>query len=258
MHIDEFGPRDAIPIVFLHGSMVAGWMWMGQVEDLPEYRCIIPDFPGFNRSADEKWISFADTADRVAEMIRHRCVDRSAYIVGLSLGGIVGLNVAVRHPETVRSLIISGVPYGTVPPLLRVLSRAMIWMYQRVWGAQLIARLFGIPQDESMDAFLDTARRTDPRALHAVIDEVNREPLPKGLDEVTTPVLAVVGEKDSAIARHAVLYLDEISPDVAGYIVPEVGHQWNAEEQQLFSDMVRSWIESGSVADRLLPVGRTR
>ena len=109
-----------------------------------------------------------------------------------------------------------------------------------------------------MDAFLDTARRTDPRALHAVIDEVNHEPLPLGLDEVTTPVLAVVGEKDSAIARRAVLYLDEISPGTAGYTVPEVGHQWNAEKQQLFSDMVRLWIKSESVDDRLVPVGGTR
>jgi len=258
MHVDEFGPTDAVPIVFLHGSMVAGWMWMGQVEDLPEYRCLIPDFPGFNRSADEEWISFEDTADRLAEMIRHRCVDGTAYIVGLSLGGIIGLYVAVRHPETVRSLIISGVPPGTVPPLLRALSRMMLWLYQRTWGARLVARIFGIPADESMDAFLETARRTDPRALRAVMDEVHSTPLPQGLDEVTTRVLAVVGEKDTAPARRAVSYLDKVIPGAEGNTVPEVGHQWNAENQDLFSDMVRAWIESGSVDERLLPVGGKR
>jgi pimeloyl-ACP methyl ester carboxylesterase len=216
MHVDEFGPKDAVPIVFLHGSMVAGWMWMGQVEDLPEYRCLIPDFPGFNQSADEEWISFGDTADCVADMIKRRCIDGTANIVGLSLGGIIGLYVAVRHPETVRSLIISGVPHGTVPPLLRAFSRAMLWLYQRTWGARFIARIFGIPQDESMDAFLDTAS-----------------------------------------ARRAVSYLDEVIPGAAGNTVPEVGHQWNAEKHDLFSDMVRAWIESGSVDERLLPVDRT-
>ena len=40
-----------------------------------------------------------------------------------------------------------------------------------------------------------------------------------------------------------------------GGIVPGVGHQWNAEKPKLFSDMVRAWIEFGSVDDRLLRVG---
>jgi pimeloyl-ACP methyl ester carboxylesterase len=258
MHVDEFGPTEGVPIVFLHGSMVAGWMWMGQVGDLPDYRCLIPDFPGFHRSAEEEWISFADTADRVAEMIKHRCVDETAHIVGLSLGGIIGLNLTVRHPGTVRSLIISGVPYGTVPPLLKALSRAMLWLYNRAWGARFVAHIFGIPADESMDTFLDTARRTDPSALRAVMDEVNRAPLPQGLNEVTTRVLAVAGEKDTAPARRAVSYLHEVIPGATGCTVPEAGHQWNAEKQELFSEMVRSWIESGSVDSRLLPVSGTR
>ena len=65
---------------------------------MSEYRCLIPDLPGFDRSAGEEWISFGDTADRIAEMIKHHCADGKAHIVGLSLGGIIGLNVAVRHP----------------------------------------------------------------------------------------------------------------------------------------------------------------
>ena len=255
MHVDEFGPEDGAPIVFLHGSMVAGWMWMGQIEDLREYRCLLPDFPGFGRSGDETWISFADTADRVADMIQQRCVDGRAHVVGLSLGGIIGLHVAVRHPESVRSLIISGVPQGTLPRLLKALSRAMLWLYRRDWGIRLVARILGIPQDESMEAFLDTAMRTDPRALRAVVAEANRAPMPGGLDKVAARVLAVVGERDTAPARRAVRYLHEVIPGAVGCVVPKVGHQWNAEKPKLFSDMVRAWIDLGAVDDRLLRVG---
>ena len=46
MYVDEHGPDDGVPIVFLHGSVVAGWMWMGQVQDLSEFRCLLPDLPG--------------------------------------------------------------------------------------------------------------------------------------------------------------------------------------------------------------------
>jgi pimeloyl-ACP methyl ester carboxylesterase len=62
MYLEEHGPVDGAPIVFLHGSMVAGWMWLGQVDGLPDHRCLLPDLPGIGRSADEPWVSFADAA----------------------------------------------------------------------------------------------------------------------------------------------------------------------------------------------------
>jgi pimeloyl-ACP methyl ester carboxylesterase len=245
---------DGVPIVFLHGSMVAGWMWKGQVADLPDYRCLLPDLPGIGSSAEESWTSFADTSDGIAELIETRCTGRSAHLVGLSLGGITGLHVVARHPELVRSLIVSGVPYGRLPSALRLLSTVMIGLYRRPWGARLVARLFGIPDDESMDAFMQTARQTDPASLQALTREVSRTPLPQGLEAVTVPTLAVVGEKDTAPARQAVPYLRGVMPNAVGCIVPEVGHQWNAENQELFSDMIRQWITLQAVNDQLIEV----
>jgi pimeloyl-ACP methyl ester carboxylesterase len=189
--------------------MVAGWMWFGQAEDLGEYRCLIPDLPGFDHSARDEWDNFAGVADRLEEMIVERCADRSAHVVGLSLGGIAGLHLAIRHPDAVRSLVVSGVPQGAVPVSLRVLSRLLLWLYTRPWGARIVATIFGIPNDESRDAFLATAARTNPRALGAVMSEVNERPLPAALDQLTMPVLAVVGERDSRprseCPRHAVV-----------------------------------------------------
>lgn len=253
MYVDEYGPEAGVPIVFLHGSMVAGWMWMGQVEDLPEYRCLLPDLPGIGRSGRETWTSFAETADRVAEMILDRCPDGSAHLVGLSLGGIIGLHVAARHPERVRSVIVSGVPYGTVPLPLRLISRVMLWLYGRAWGARLVARVFGIPDEESFEAFVQTADQTDLAALRTITAEVYHSPLPADLGGISMPVLAVVGEKDTAPAKRAVLHIQDSILGAATRIVPGVGHQWNAEDQALFSAMVRSWVDSRTVDERLVP-----
>lgn len=124
--VQEHGPEDGAPIVFLHGSMVAGWMWLGQVEGLPGHRCLLPDFPGVGGSFDEEWVSFADTADRLAGSIRDGCAGGSAHLVGLSLGGIVALHVALRHPDVARSILVSGVPSGSIPFALRALSSLML------------------------------------------------------------------------------------------------------------------------------------
>jgi pimeloyl-ACP methyl ester carboxylesterase len=251
MYIEEHGAADGTPVMFLHGAMVAGWMWHGQVEALTTYRCLLPDFPGMGQSANEQWIGFADTADRIADEIRARCVDSSTHLVGLSLGGIIGLNVAVRHPDTVRSLVISGVPHGSVPLILRMFSRVMAGLYSRSWGAGLIAEMLGIPRDESREAFVQTARQTNPAALQAATEEVNRAPLPSGLERVMVPTLAVVGAKDTKPAQVAVPFLCKVMPNAVGYSVPDVGHQWNAEQPELFSEMVRMWVDSRSVIDQL-------
>jgi pimeloyl-ACP methyl ester carboxylesterase len=247
MHVQFHGPEDGTPIVFLHGAMVAGWMWLGQVEGLPEYRCLLPDLPGMGASSGEPWLGIAESADAVAEVIRTQCPDGSAHVVGLSLGGLVALRLAERAPEQVRSLIVSGVPHGAVPLPLRALSAVMARLYGHPRGARLVAALFGIPDDESRAAFLDTAARTRPEALRAVMDEVASGALPAHPERIAVPTLLVVGERDSAPAIEAVPWLAARMPDAPGFVVPGVGHQWNAEAGPLFTEMVRSWVFASAV-----------
>jgi pimeloyl-ACP methyl ester carboxylesterase len=254
MHVEVFGPDDGTPVVFMHGSMVAGWMWMGQVDDLPEYRCFLPDLPGIGNSAITPWVSFSDTSDKIANMISTKCPGGRAHIVGLSLGGITALHVAAKHPEVVESLIVSGVPYGEINILLRILSSVMLKLYSRPWGARAIASMLGIPRDESMEAFMKTALQTDPISLRSLTKEVFKSPVPENLDKVTASTLAVVGEKDTVPAKRAVLYLQDVMPNAAGYSVPRVGHQWNAENRKLFSEMIRLWVDSRSVPEQLLHI----
>lgn len=254
MHVEIFGPENGIPIVFLHGSMVAGWMWMGQVDDLPGYRCFLPDLPGIGRSAGTPWICLSDTSDKLADLISTKCPGGRAHIVGLSLGAITALHVAANHPDLVESLIVSGAPYGKIPFLLRILSSVMLKLYNRPWGVRIIARLFGIPDDESMDAFINTARQTDPVSLRRITKEIFKTAIPQNLDQVAVPTLAVVGENDTVPAKRAVRYLQDVMPNATGYSVPRVGHQWNAENRELFSAMIRLWVDSKAVPEQFLRI----
>jgi len=254
MHVETYGAEAGVPIVLLHGSMVAGWMWMAQVVALPEFRCLVPDLPGFGKSGEEEWLSLAHTADSVAEMIQERCDQEAAHVVGLSLGGLVALHLASRHSDSVRSMLVSGVPYGALPAPLRLMNRAFLALYLRPFGTRLVARAFGIPKDESMEAFMDTARRTNPNAVRAVLDEVNSGAFPDGLSQVEVPALAVAGTRDTSLARRAVPHLQTTMPNTRGYMVPDVGHQWNAENPTLFSEMIRAWVSSQAVPDSLRAV----
>ena len=252
MFVQEQGPRNDDPILFLHGSMVAGWMWTEQVAALsPTHWTIVPDLPGLGESGSETWTSFAGAAETIAADLASRS-SVGAHVVGLSLGGIVALNLAVSHPELCKSLLVSGVPARAVSGSLRLLNRTMAAVYGTSLGARLIGRVFGMPDEESMEAFVATAKATDPSAIRAIVAEVASKPLPDRLETIPVPVLAVAGEKDTSLASDAVPLLVAAIPEARGARVPGVGHQWNAEAPELFTEMVRGWIDHGQVHPDLI------
>ncbi len=254
MYVEERGLDTGAAIVFLHGSMVAGWMWAEQVAALSDaYHTIVPDLPGMGSSASEEWTSFAGVAESVADEIV-RCAPDGAHVVGLSLGGIVALNLAASHPELCQSLLVSGVPSGSLSLPLRLLSTAMGAAYGTRFGSRAIGRLFGLSDAESMEAFVATALATDGSAIRAISSEVASRPLPDGLERINVPTLAVVGDKDTKPARRAVPWLAATMPNAKGAEVPGVGHQWNAEEPTLFSDMVRLWVAEQALHPSLVEV----
>ena len=259
MYVQERGPDAAPSIVFLHGSMVAGWMWTEQVAVLSDsYHTIVPDLPGIGASASEPWTSFAGVADAVAEELGRRAPD-GAHVVGLSLGGIIALNLGASHPQRCRSLLVSGVPSGTLPVPLRLLSSAMAAAYGTQIGSRVIGRLFGLTDPASKQAFVATAAATDRAAIKAIGAEVASQPLPGGLERVAVPTLAVVGENDTTPARRAVPLLTATMPNAKGAQAPGVGHQWNAEKPALFTEMVRLWVADQAVHPTLVEVeGATR
>ena len=252
MYVEVQGPQDGEPILFLHGSMVAGWMWTDQVAALSAtHRTIVPDLPGLGRSGSETWSSFAGAAETVGIDLESRSPG-GAHVVGLSLGGIVAQNLAVSRPELCKSVLVSGVPGAALSGSLRLVNRTMAAVYGTSLGARVIGRAFGMPDDESMKAFVATAKATDPSAIKAVVAEVSSKPLPDRLETIQVPVLAVVGEKDTELARDAVPLLVSTIPGARGAQVPSVGHQWNAEAPELFTEMVGAWVDDAAVHPDLI------
>jgi pimeloyl-ACP methyl ester carboxylesterase len=101
------GPRDAPPIVFIHGTRLTGAMWTPQLTSLAgTYRTIAVDLPAHGTRASETFTLDA-AVEVVAATIRDEA-DGRAVVVGLSLGGYVGMAVAATYPALVRGLVLSG------------------------------------------------------------------------------------------------------------------------------------------------------
>jgi pimeloyl-ACP methyl ester carboxylesterase len=95
------------PLVLLHGGLGSGEMFGPVMPQLTEHHQVIaPDLQGHGRTADiDRPLDIRLMADDIAALIDHLGLDKPD-VVGYSLGGGVAFQVAVRHPDKVRRLVL--------------------------------------------------------------------------------------------------------------------------------------------------------
>lgn len=239
----EHGPRDGETILFLHGGNSAGWTWFGQVGLLPNRHVLTPDLPGYAGRADEDWPGTADAADDIAALIRDRANGGRTHVVGLSLGGFVAVQLVHRHPELVLSCLITGsalTGYSQREKLV-ISPQVPLWRRHWYWHAQAFA--FRIPAD-AREQFAADGCAPNTRTNRTMFREVVAGGLP-GAFTYDGPMLAVSGEKDTASVRRAFPALRSALPQTQTWIAPKMHHAWNAEDPELFTQMVVSFADTG-------------
>jgi pimeloyl-ACP methyl ester carboxylesterase len=97
------------PVVLLHGAFMAisnNFHWTEWIGELSKTRKVIAiEMQGHGRTADTgRDFTYDNLADDVAALLDHLKIAR-ADLIGYSLGGGVGLNCAIRHPDKVRNVV---------------------------------------------------------------------------------------------------------------------------------------------------------
>lgn len=130
------GPPGADLIVFIHSTRLTRTMWRPQIEALRDtFRVVAVDLPGHGSQVATPFTLEA-AAEHVAAAIRAE--GGTAVVVGLSLGGYVGMDVAARYPGFVRGLVVSG---STAEPVAwrAVPYRVLATVLERFDGPRLDA-----------------------------------------------------------------------------------------------------------------------
>ena len=242
--IHESGPQTAETILFLHGLGVSSWMWQDQVEALSQdYHCLAVDLPGNGESYQVEWVSFADTAVQLADIIQQKATGGKAHVVGLSLGAYTAVSLLAHHPEVVSSVIVSGVTTRPFPRqwLYRPLMAALIPMMK--WDAMINMnmKMMQIPADVA-PLYRRDSKRVPQIASKRVYAEVFDFTLPRQLADIQQPVLAVAGDKEAKLIRDGLANFPALLPNCIAALDPDAHHGWNGEHPELFTEMVRSWV----------------
>ena len=185
------------PLVMLHGAYMTIDAMGEVVPALAETRQVIAvELQGHGRTADiDRPVSYELMADDVAALLRHLVIEK-ADVFGYSMGGGVALQVAIRHPEVVRKLVVASASYtsdGMHPELLEMIPT-------------LTPEVFaGSPIEE---AYLRIAPNPeDFPTLVAKMKQLDMQPFawpPEDIRGIAAPTLLIVGDADAIRLEHAV------------------------------------------------------
>lgn len=257
LYVAEQRPEADESVIFLHSGNVAGWMWTAQAEALPDHHALVPDLPGFGGSAHQPWTDLATTADQVAEVVRERAHGGRAHVVGLSLGAVVGVALAARHPEVVRSVFASGAILRGMRGIGRWAGLAQVPLWNRRGYWTFLARAYRMPAD-SVDLFVETGLGIDRDSARRMVPEIYDgvpAALLDGLRRLEAPVLAIVGEKEPRTFRDALGEVTSRAPRAVARLAPGMHHVWSLEDPELFHAALSHWLTAGEPLPALLPAG---
>lgn len=255
LHYEEAG-QGPETIVFSHGFAWSGRMFAAQVAALQErYRCITFDHRGQGQSATspvpyDMELLAEDAAALIGDLGAAPC-----HFVGLSMGGFIGLRLALRRRELLRSLVLvdsaaDGEPRWNAPKY-RAMVLVMRLLGQRVLLGAIEKIMFGGPFRT------DPARRGDRLALQAQLlaleparteaaleAVVSRRSVEAELGRITTPTLVLEGAEDAAVIPARARRTAEAIPGARYVEIPRAGHTSTVEEPAAVTAALASFFES--------------
>ncbi|MGW0021716.1 alpha/beta fold hydrolase [Rhodococcus sp. NPDC003382] len=247
IHVVERGTGPAV--LMLHGIGGSADSFAPQLTGLAEsLRMIAWDAPGYARSDDPvRPLDLDDYADAAADIVRDRCGDAGAHILGMSWGGVLATRLALRHPELVRSLILGASSVGSgADPDSAENMRARAADLDRSGPADFARRR--APRLLSADA----PRHLVDRATAIMAESVR---LPGyghaaetmaatdhtgDLEKIDVPTLVLCGDADTVTGISASQVLAGGIPGAVFVTVRGAGHLANQERPEAFD----AWIES--------------
>lgn len=111
------GERASPPLLFVHGFPISHEMWLDAAEMLAErFWCVLPDLPGYGRTAPIADCSMASYADDLAGLLDALDEERPVTLVGLSMGGIIAFEFFRRHRARLGALVLCDTRFNADSP----------------------------------------------------------------------------------------------------------------------------------------------
>jgi pimeloyl-ACP methyl ester carboxylesterase len=196
------------PTFLLHGAYMSVDANGPLLPRLAESRQVIaPEMQGHARTADiDRPISYEQMADDTAALARELKIEQADF-VGYSMGGGVALQVAIRHPQLVRRLVLISTGFS-----LDSMHQVALDMFPSI-SPEMFA---GSPIEEEYQRLAP-----NPADFPRLVDKVKAIDITpftwkEGVEAITAPTLLIVGDSDGVRLEHMVEFFRLLGGGVMG------------------------------------------
>jgi 3-oxoadipate enol-lactonase len=247
LYYDETGTGE--PLLFIHGLGSSSRDWVEQVTHFKDdYRVLRVDLRGHGRSGrSEGPYHIAQFARDVAVLLRRLDAD-PAHVVGLSMGGMVALQLGADAPQLVRSLVVTNsiadAELQTWHDVWFYLSRrtAVQLLGMRRVGQLIARKLFVKPDQEHLRReFVERWSKNDKQAYLWSIDAIMGWSIWDRLPQISARTLLVAAEHDYTPVSEKTRIVAEM-PEAELAVVEDARHALPVEKPAAFNAVVEEFL----------------
>jgi len=252
------------PVLFVHGL---GGSWQNWLENIPAiadagYRAIAVDLPGFGASEmPAEKISISGYAQFVGALLAELDTGPVA-LVGNSMGGFIGAEVAIRFPEPLEQLVLVSaagisVEHDRNEPVLAAMYRTERLMTMAVAG--LAARADAVTTRPGLRKALmyvvaahpdklpgalvaEQVRGAGKEGFLPALDALTDYPIRDRLKEIAAPTLVVWGSEDRLVPVRDADVFEELIPDARKAVFQDTGHVAMLERPARFNRLLLDFL----------------
>jgi pimeloyl-ACP methyl ester carboxylesterase len=224
MYYEMYGQGE--PLLIIHGNGGSISNFFGQIPFFERhYKVILADSRAQGRSVDESdSLSYEMMADDLNDLLNTLHID-SCNVIGWSDGGINGLLLAIRHPDKVKKLAVTG---------------ANLWPDTSAVDPEVYDMVV-----QDIKSYKN--KPVTPNSKHALklLHLLNQEPhiSTAQLKKIKCPTLVIGGDHDVILTKHTLLIAESI-PKSYLWILPDSGHSTPLVYKDLFNQVVYQFLKT--------------
>ncbi|HEY4869782.1 MAG TPA: alpha/beta fold hydrolase [Candidatus Dormibacteraeota bacterium] len=245
------------PVLLLHGYLFGADWWRPQIEALKDsYDVVAVDLRGQMGSEttdDQAGYDLWNQAEDVNGLIDALGI-APCHVVGLSMGGMIALRLALTHPGAIRSMVLMDTSAGPENPENAERYEGMRQVVEASGVEPMIPALppifladdFIAAEPAAVEAWLQALREADHLGIIRAGRGIDaREDISDRLGEIGVPTLVIHGSEDVAIPPERA---EELAGGIAGGRLEVVsgGHQSNVDRAAETSALIGDFLATVS------------